>query len=97
MSKLLQPYPLGKEEKDSWFEDLYRFLNERGVAAFVPIGGVIVRPTGLTFPAGYLLCDGSSIDSPLYADLAEELGATTLPDYSGETLNGISVDYYIRY
>ena len=62
----------------------------------VPVGAVFIWATG-TVPAGYLECDGSSLDRTTYANLFAVLGVIygnadgthfNLPDYRGRFLRG---------
>lgn len=70
-----------------------------------PAGTVCVwHGSGIAIPPGWLLCDGSTVFECHYQELANVIGVTyggalpvlNLPDFTGETLNGTSIEYIIK-
>ena len=70
-----------------------------------PAGTVCVwHGSGIAIPRGWLLCDGSTIFECHYQELVNVIGVTyggtlpvaNLPDFTGETLNAISIEYIIK-
>ena len=56
--------------------------NSVDLSNLVPIGTIQMWPTSSP-PTGWLICNGSSFSSSTYPDLANVLGGTTLPNFSG--------------
>jgi len=54
----------------------------------VPVGTIQMWPTSSP-PTGWLICNGSSFSSSTYPDLANVLGGTTLPNFSGRFPLGV--------
>ncbi|MEM6297473.1 MAG: tail fiber protein [Bacteroidota bacterium] len=53
-----------------------------------PVGTIMMWPTN-TAPTDWLICDGSSFSSATYPQLANVLGGTTLPNFSGRFPLGV--------
>ncbi len=62
-----------------WFRTTVERINERG-----PAGGCILWPDSVAAPRGWLIADGSTVDTEIYPDIAEVYGASgatfALPD-----------------
>ena len=58
----------------------------------VPIGFTVDWYSEGTPPDGWLLCDGSSFSAVTYPELAQFLGGTTLPDFTGRSSEGAVIN-----
>ena len=57
-----------------------KYCSEKAVRDYLPIGCIIGLSSSVTVPNGWLLCDGSTVDSSLYPSLYTII--TTTPDLS---------------
>lgn len=78
-----------------------------GIPAFnmdAPAGTVQVWTTAINPPQGWLICDGTGVRMANYPELYNCIGSTygisgtlfNLPDFTGTTINSVSVQYIIK-
>lgn len=73
-------------DQSGMLRDLNDRLTNLEQTAIVPVG-LIAHCRG-PVPNGWLLADGSTIDSARYGQLSAHLGGTTLPDIAGRVIVG---------
>ena len=96
-----QASPANPRVGDQWFDQgtrtLFTFdgVGWNAPASGVPMGTIITHAS-LTPPAGYLLCDGSTIpNTPGFDPLRNLLGANNLPDLRDQFIRGATTQQQI--